>query len=102
MRLTSIPAKPPRVLKFMIEQYLGVDVDKVESIPTGAVVYCPDANVQQQVLNLAGHSLEGKVVKCSCMDSTLSCEQLCDFISDRQETDMKLHNLRSTWDTENR
>ena len=98
VRISNIPTKPPTVLKVMMEQYLATSLDKVEITPNGAVLSCPNAHSQQLVLGLTGHSLDGKVVKCSRTDSVLSCDQLCDFISDKLETDMKLQSLRATWD----
>ena len=100
VRMTNIPKCTPRVLKVLLERTIGHELVAVELIPQGAVVHCPDSEVQQQVMSVAGMSLHGQVVKCSRMDASLTGEQLADFVTSRLETEQKLQNMRETWRTE--
>ena len=97
VRMTNIPNKPPRLLKHLIESALNLDLQHVISIPQGALIHCPDANSQTKVLRLAGHSLDGHLVKCSRVDPTLDGDQLAEFILQKLLTEQKLHTMRQTW-----
>ncbi len=97
VRMTNIPQKHPRLLKHFNESALNLDLQQVVSIPQGALIHCPDSHTQTRVLNLAGHSLDGHLVKCSRVDPTLDGDQLADFILQKLLTEQKLNTMRQTW-----
>ena len=99
VRMTNIPPRPPLQLKHMIEDATGVEILTVLSAVNGITVVCPSEEAQKTVMSLAGHTLGGQYVKCSRVDSTMSGDDICDFVTKRLQTEHRLLSLQETWGT---
>ena len=100
VRMTNLPTLPAKVLQGLIERVTGRTLARVELTLQGAIVHCMDVESQQLVMSMVGMTLEGKPIRCSRMDSSLTGDQLAEFITSRLETEQKLSLLRETWSTE--
>lgn len=95
VRITNLPHKSPLVLQNDLQMALGEAVEKVLPVSNGIVVICGDATLEKKVLSLHGWTLDGHIVKTSRVDSTLSGEEICEFVSDRLTTELKLERLQT-------
>ena len=97
VRMTNIPPKSPLQLKHLVEDATGMEILTVQPTVNGVTVVCPTMEAQKAVMGLAGHTLGGLLVKCSRADSTMSGEDICDFVTQRLQTEHRWLSLQQTW-----
>ena len=96
VRLSNLPDKPPLQIKHAIEAALGVDILKVQPLNNGAAVHCSTAAVQALVLGLEGHTLQGKIVKCTAMEPNLTADEVIEYVQRKLEVDERYLAFRQT------
>ena len=94
--MSNVGQTPLYLLQEEIRLATGELVDRVQQATNGVMVVCADSRMQKKVLDLHGWSLEGHVVKTSRMECSLSGDEICEFITERLQTEAKLQGLQST------
>ena len=95
VRITNLPQKTHIQIRHDLELVLGEELDKVQSTINGVMVVCPDSKVQQKLLALDGWLMDEKTMRVSRMESTLSGDDICEYITEQLLTESKLQNLQT-------
>ena len=96
VRLANMPVKPPALVQSQLQEVLGSPLDSVKDTVNGYVVVCPSAQVQKKVLDLADWTFDGRPIRVSRMECSLSNDEICDFITERLQTETKLFTIQRT------
>ena len=102
VRMTGLEEKEPRVLKCLLEDLLQMEINQVTLIPTGAIIECKDLTTQAKILALTGHLYDGKPIRCSKVDPTLTADEVIQFIRRKLETNHKFQSRQQTWEEPSR
>ena len=85
VRMTNAPPKSSMLLQHDLQNALGCQVSRVDTVSNGFVTHCPTESIQQLVLGMQGWTLDGQKIKVSRMEANMSVDDIGAFITEKLE-----------------
>ena len=99
VRVSNLPDKPLHVLQTELSEYVQENIGRVTMTGAGLVVTCASPNIQKKILNLDGGLNDGKQIRVCRVENEMTSEEICEFITERLQTEEKLAGLQQTFKT---